>query len=118
MNGFVDRCCRWIMHSEEFQKMYDLVDKYGCVVALRKLVSLVFELYILDIRDLLFDLGCGTRLNLISFANSCRAVGADRSFTALRYCRQRNVQTVFQCEAESIPLKSNSVDVVTALDVL
>jgi len=106
------------MNSEEYQKMYDLEDKYWWFVGRRKLLSSVFELYILDKRDLLFDLGCGTGLNLMSFANSCRAVGADRSFTALGYCRQRNVQTVFQCEAESIPLKSNSVDVVTALDVL
>lgn len=107
------------MNAEEYQKMYDIEDKYWWFIGRRKLLSSVFKSYNIDKqRDLLFDLGCGTGLNLMSFSNQCRTVGADRSFTALGFCRQRNVQGVFQCEAGSIPLKSDSVDVVTALDVL
>ncbi|MDQ5845166.1 MAG: class I SAM-dependent methyltransferase [Acidobacteriota bacterium] len=107
------------MNVDEYQKMYELENRYWWFIGRRKLLHRVLASHHIENKQhLLFDLGCGTGLNLVSFAKDCNVVGGDRSLEALNFCRVRNVDTVVQCHADAIPLRSGSVDVVTALDVL
>ena len=68
--------------------------------------------------SVLFDLGCGTGLNVSSFAEEYKTLGSDLSPEALSFCRKRNLKGLFSCSADAIALRNESVDVVTALDVL
>ena len=107
------------MNTDEYSKMYELEDRYWWFIGRRALVNWLLREHQVNSREsLLFDLGCGTGLNLVSFSNQCRTIGSDQSPTALQFCRKRNIDNVFSCDALAIPLAGNSVDAVTALDVL
>ena len=112
------------MKSDEYSKMYELEDRYWWFIGRRKLVKWLLREHTPNGHNqsgeqtLLFDLGCGTGLNLSAFENEFQTIGSDISRDALGFCRQRNLERLFSCEAGAIALKSDSVDIVTALDVL
>jgi SAM-dependent methyltransferase len=107
------------MNSEEYKKMYELEDLYWWFIGRRKLVKWLLREHNPNGREsVLFDLGCGTGLNVSTFAAEYKTIGSDISEEALSFCRERNLPGVFNCAAEAIALKNDSVDLVTALDVL
>ena len=99
--------------------MYQLEDRYWWFIGRRKLVKWLLGKHKTTGKEsLLFDLGCGTGLNLSSFGSEFKTIGSDISLQALGFCRERNLKGLFSCEAEAIALKNESVNLVTALDVL
>jgi SAM-dependent methyltransferase len=107
------------MNEHEYQKMFEMENRYWWFIGRRKLVDwLITQYSALGGKALLFDLGCGTGRNLQHFSQHGRVVGGDCAVAALDSCRKHDLTNVFGCQAEAIPLKSGSVDVVTALDVL
>src|ERR1043165_2379111 len=107
------------MKPSEYSKMYELEDRYWWFIGRRKLVKwLLREHNPNGNESLLFDLGCGTGLNLSSFGSEYKTIGSDISPEALGFCRDRNLDGLFSSQAEAIALRNDSVDVVTALDVL
>jgi len=107
------------MNTSEYSKMYDLEHRYWWFIGRRKLVKWLLGKHNPNGREsLLFDLGCGTGFNLSSFVGEFKCIGSDISAQALEFCSERNLQGLFSCQAESVALKSESVDLVTALDVL
>ena len=68
-------------------------------------------------RDIL-DVGCGTGYNLTHLQDLGRCQGVDMSPEALDFCRQRGVKNVKIHEAESLPFKDYSFDLLTAFDVI
>lgn len=70
-----------------------------------------------EILDIL-DFGCGTGLNSLSLDQFGDVYGFDISEEALKYSKARGRAKILRAEAESLPFKSNSFDVVCALDVL
>jgi len=107
------------MNTAEYEKMYEIEDRYWWFIGRRNLVKWLLKQHKVNGKEkLLFDLGCGTGLNLVAFGDQCQAIGSDRSETALTFCRSRSVENIFTCDARAISLSENSVDVVTALDVL
>jgi SAM-dependent methyltransferase len=107
------------MKQDEYAKMYELEDRYWWFIGRRKLVKWLLREHNPNGSDaLLFDLGCGTGLNLSSFNDEFKTIGSDISREALGFCRERNLENLFSCKAEAIPLANDSVDLITALDVL
>ena len=107
------------MNSDEYKKMYELEDLYWWFIGRRKLVKwLLREHNPNGKKSRVFDLGCGTGLNLSTFAEEYKTFGSDNSQQALTFCRERKLDGLFSCAAEAIALRNESVDVVTALDVL
>jgi SAM-dependent methyltransferase len=107
------------MNSDEYKKMYELEDLYWWFIGRRKLVKWLLQEHTPNAKESrLFDLGCGTGLNVSAFATQYKTFGSDISHEALSFCRERNIGGLLACSADAIALRNESVDMVTALDVL
>ncbi len=68
-----------------------------------------------DVR--IVDLGCGTGTNLELLSHHGRVTGIDFGAAAVRFTRERGFD-VLRADATRIPLADDSVDLVTALDLV
>lgn len=66
----------------------------------------------------ILDIGCGTGANLEMLSRFGDAQGVDVSVDALAFCRERGLGNVRHGEAERLPWKDGSFDLVTGLDVV
>jgi ubiquinone/menaquinone biosynthesis C-methylase UbiE len=71
-----------------------------------------------DADSRILDLGCGTGRNLVELERVGEPIGLDLESRALDYCRQRGRRMLVQSSAERLPFRSESFDIVTALDLL
>lgn len=67
---------------------------------------------------LLLDLGCGTGANLNLLSRYGRVNGLDRGAAAARYARNRTQVPVLRGDVRSLPVRSSTVDLVTAFDLI
>ncbi len=105
--------------------MFDLEDTYWWFVARRELVRQLLERFRPASRSpvpspapVILDVGCGTGATLRAVEDMGVAAGMDRSGEALRYCRLRGLRRLLRATAEALPVASESVDVLLALDLL
>lgn len=99
--------------------MFDLEDTYWWFVARRELVRDLLARRRPSGRSLrLLDVGCGTGATLKALDHLGVTVGMDRSPQALRYCEVRGLRRLLRASAEALPVASESLDVVLALDLL
>jgi ubiquinone/menaquinone biosynthesis C-methylase UbiE len=108
------------MRPSELRKMFDLEDTYWWFVARRELASELVRRHRgrLPARLRILDVGCGGGAGLVTFSRFGQALGLDRSQEALRLSRSRGDFTLICGTAERLPLAADSMDLVTALDVL
>jgi SAM-dependent methyltransferase len=66
----------------------------------------------------ILDAGCGTGGNLRRYAKIGRATGVDPSPEAVRFCRERELDSVEQAGLEELPFADGSFDLIAATDVL
>ena len=106
------------MEAGEYQRMFELEDRYWWFRAKRALVAdLINDWAGRPARAV--DVGCGTGGMLAEFsARGGIWVGTDHSALALAFCRRRHLRRIFQASAEAIPLASGSADLVLCLDVM
>jgi SAM-dependent methyltransferase len=102
--------------------MYQLEDTYWWFVARRVIVRDLLARYRflgdLERRPRLLDVGCGTGASLKALAEFGEVVGVDRSREALQFCRQRAPYRLALALGEALPVADDSVEVITALDLL
>lgn len=106
------------MKYGEFEKMNEQVTTHCWYVArrellkheLRKVSPPFLDLKILDIAS-----ACGD--SFIVCSDYGKTFGIDISWDAIGYCKQKNIGTILQGDAHNLPFKSNSFDIVIALDV-
>jgi ubiquinone/menaquinone biosynthesis C-methylase UbiE len=101
----------------EYQKQYELEEKYWWWVARRELITNELDRLVQKPVKML-DLGCGTGVNLRSFTSYGSTVGVDFSPAALAFCRTRVDTRLVQADAQDLPFENASFDVVCCLDVL
>jgi SAM-dependent methyltransferase len=106
------------MEAVEYEKMFALEDFYWWFVARRKLVLFLIRGIGKSAEPIaLLDIGCGTGAMLKDLQPFGNSVGIDYSDESLRFCRNRKISRLAQCNAENLGLKSGSFDLVISLDV-
>lgn len=66
----------------------------------------------------ILDAGCGTGGNLLRYSELGEATGVDPSPEAVRFCRERGLQSVEQAGVEDLPFADESFDLIVATDVI
>jgi len=108
------------MRPSELRKMFDLENTYWWFVARRELVGELVRKHRrrLPASPRILDVGCGGGAGLATFGQVGEAMGLDCSEEALRLSRSRGDFALICGRAERLPLATDSMDLVTALDVL
>ncbi|HYO50366.1 MAG TPA: class I SAM-dependent methyltransferase, partial [Chloroflexia bacterium] len=109
------------MELEEYRIMYEAEDTHWWYRGLR---GVMFALLGLDQassrQPQILDAGCGTggMLDLYRSWPDAEATGADLSPEALRFSHERGHNRLVGADLTRLPFRSNSFDVVSALDVI
>lgn len=107
------------MRPDEYRTMFKVEDEHWWFVGRRKIVfTLIRDLFGLNWRGEILDIGCGTGANLDSLSRMGRAQGLDLSLLPLALSRQRGHHRIICASATNIPFADRSFDLVTALDVI
>lgn len=107
------------MNPEEYDEMYKLEAFYWWYVARRKLVDWMLGRWHNGAPgSKILDVGCGTGMNCSTLARFGTVFSIDAAPEALAYTRRRGIDRLACCDVQHLPFGSESVDLVTALDVL
>ncbi len=98
--------------------MFQFESDYWWFVGRRRLVIQLLKPYLVGGTGWILDAGCGTGAMLCDLQAFGQVMGVDIEPLALRYARQRGEFPLLQARLEALPLRSESVRAVTALDVL
>lgn len=107
------------MNREEYDRMYFLEGTYWWFQGRLRIIKSVLGAYlpIKPRRGRVLDVGCGTGLMLDEF-KSWSPVGLDFSGAALKYCRQRGLSQILRGDVTNLPIASDSIDLILALDLM
>ncbi|MBS1724669.1 MAG: methyltransferase domain-containing protein [Armatimonadetes bacterium] len=103
------------MQAEEYAKMRALEDRYWWFVSRRRLAHGLMRRYGRTGAKVL-DLGCGTGAMLSELNED--AVGVDFSPQALQFSHQRGLEGLVNGNAEALPFRDATFDVIVSLDTL
>lgn len=110
------------MRKELIAEMYRLEDRYWWHVAKRTLVKNLLGIVGSFEDKKLVDVGCGTGKfleEMSQWQNWKEIVGLDGSDDAIKFSKARNIAQVKKSDFEKkLRMASNSVDVITSLDVV
>ena len=105
------------MEIAEYEKMYKFEEKYWWWIGKGEIVKRILDRLNLNSTDIL-DAGCGTGFNLNYLNEYGTVIGSDFSKEALKFCKIRKHKNLVQADTEILPFKSNTFDLITALDLL
>lgn len=99
--------------------MYRLEDAYWWFVGRRRLAIGLLKKFLKAKRERpeILDLGCGTGVIATELSQWSDTIGLDFSDKALAYCQSRGLTKLIQARGENLPLESNTLDGVLALDI-
>lgn len=109
------------MDAAEHERLAELEDSYWWHVGRRHLIRSLLRWHLppADSREII-DVGCGAGGNLPVLAEFGRCRGVEPAGPGLIGCRERGLDEtrVLEGDANTLPLESESVDLVSLLDVL
>lgn len=107
------------MEKEELEQMNEMEEKYWWHEGRRFVLSKMLQKCYSKSSDplLILDFGCGTGGNFKFLSKFGKVYGVDSSKDAIAYCRSKD-QSVKLISGQDIPFQRDSVDIVTAFDVL
>jgi SAM-dependent methyltransferase len=97
--------------------MYKFEEGYWWRIRKREIVKDIINRLNLNFRTIL-DAGCGTGLNLNYLKHYGNVIGLDLSKEALNFCKIREAENLIQADAEKVPFKEDTFDLIIALDLL
>jgi SAM-dependent methyltransferase len=109
------------MNTAEYDRMFRLEDSYWWFVGRHRFVESLLARRLTATAGeplAILDIGCGTGAMSDCLTRWGRVVSADFSPLALRYSRRRGLKFLLTADAMRLPLRSDCVDVVVAMDVL
>lgn len=106
------------MHPEEFREMQALEESHWWFRGKRVLLEALLARAGGASGGRLLDIGCGTGGTLRELARSGAVVGIDSADLALRYCRERGLDSVVRGSALALPFESGCFDLCVMMDVL
>lgn len=112
------------MDIAEYHKMYRLERHYWWFQGRREVILTLLNDCVRSLRGdghqslKILDIGCGTGMLLEDLKGLGTAAGLDFSPVALDYCRKRNLSDLGRADVEHLPIRDNSIDVLTALDLV
>ncbi|MBU1890893.1 class I SAM-dependent methyltransferase [Patescibacteria group bacterium] len=108
------------MRTEEYQRMYDLESNYWWHQGRRYIIEALLKKYLpKSNRSVeILDLGCGTGINFEVLNKFGIVKGVDNSLQAINFCQKRGIDSVVLGNVEELKVPDESVDVVTAFDIL
>jgi SAM-dependent methyltransferase len=114
------------MQQHTYSIMHRVEETHWWFVGRRKIIESFLKRICIELKSKgrareplnILDVGCGTGANLEMLAQFGNAEGVDVSVEALDFCRARGLQQVKLGVAEALPYAANSLDLVTALDVV
>lgn len=107
------------MNIAEYEKMYNLEDHYWWFQG-RKYIILDLMNNFINKKDSLniLDIGCGTGMLLSELSRFGEPIGLDFSPLALAFCRKRGIKDLMRASVDDLPIKNNSIDIITAFDLI
>src|SRR5579864_883628 len=96
--------------------MHELEDHYWWFVGRRNVALKLLRNFTTD-RPTVLDLGCGTGVISGELAQWATPVSLDMSELALGFSRDRGLKNLLQARGEWLPIRSESVDAILALDI-
>jgi len=109
------------VNLEEYHKMHALERDYWWFQGRRQVILKTLAEHVKSndsSKPVVMDIGCGTGMLLEDLEKIGFATGLDFSMVALEYCRNRDIKNLGRADVRNIPIRSNSVDVITALDLI
>ena len=106
------------MKCDEFVKMNEQGAGHWWYKARRELLSGQIERLPRGLKNLkILDLASACGDNFSACSGYGEAYGIYISLQSVRYCKEKNIKTIVQGDAQTLPFKSGSYDIVLALDV-
>ncbi len=107
------------MEKTFYREYFHFEEKHWWFRGREKIVTAVLRKYLLDtITPQILDAGTGTGRMLQVLGQYGETTGLDKSKDAIGFCRERGIENVIEADAESIPFKSCSFDLLSAMDLL
>jgi ubiquinone/menaquinone biosynthesis C-methylase UbiE len=109
------------MNLEEYHKMHAMETDYWWFQGRRRVILDTLKKHCATPdghRPVILDIGCGTGMLLEDLNKMGDATGLDFSKVALEYCKNRGIDKLGRADVRHIPIKDNSVDIITALDLI
>lgn len=109
------------MNLEEYHKMHAMEKEYWWFQGRRRVILDTLGKYCKgteDCQPVILDIGCGTGMLLEDLQQMGPATGLDFSMVALEYCKNRGIDKLGRADVRHIPVKDNSIDIITALDLI
>jgi len=108
------------MNTEQQQRYYDLGRSYWWLAGKYRVINdAVKRMFRPEkARPKVLDLGCGPGNLLDLIAAQGDTFGSDFSADALGFCYQRGYHRLFRADFHSLPIRGESFDLVTCIDVL
>ena len=105
------------MQSDEYGKMRAAEDTYWWFVARRRLALALVKQAVPGAKRML-DVGCGTGAVLTELGALGETVGVDFSPLALEFANERGLKPLVLGDAQKLPFREGSFDVVVSLDTV
>lgn len=109
------------MENDEYEIMHHLEGSYWWFIGKQFLVKQILNRVAKNNpgQGRALDIGCGTGIILKLLKNHGMAYGMEFSTEAIRFLKQRNLDSIVKSDANlSIPFKDDTFSVITCLDVL
>ena len=104
---------------ERFEDLYRIEDKYWWAKAHQKvIISLLESTVNLSSLKRILDIGCGGGGLLSRLKSYGQGYGIDLSLKAIKYCKMRQLSNIICGQANSLPIKHESFDVICAVELM
>ncbi|MCC6545559.1 class I SAM-dependent methyltransferase [Candidatus Sumerlaeota bacterium] len=107
------------MNVEEYERMYSLEDTYWWFQGRMRMIEAILARYMRQKprKGRVLDVGCGTGL-MLSRLKKWEPTGLDFSRLAMNFSRKRGVRNLTIGDVVRLPVQSNSMDLILALDLI